>query len=129
MSEQTSKKYYYGTGRRKSAIARVRVFPNGSNKVIVNQKIISDEKQIFFDPLKLVGKYGSTDISVKVSGGGHKGQQEAIRHGIARALVELDEMYRTTLKKAGFLIRDPRVKERKKPGLKGARRSPQWSKR
>lgn len=129
MAEQTPKKYFYGTGRRKSAVARVRVIPEGSNKVIVNDKVITDENQIFLDPLKLVGKYGSTDLSIKVGGGGTHGQLEAIRHGVARALVEIDEAYRTTLKKAGFLLRDPRAKERKKPGLKSARRSPQWSKR
>lgn len=129
MADQTPNKYFYGTGRRKSAVARVRVIPGGSNKITINDVVVNDETQIYLDPLKLVGKYGTTDVTVKVEGGGTHGQLEAIRHGIARALVEMDEVFRSTLKKAGYLIRDPRAKERKKPGLKAARRSPQWSKR
>lgn len=120
--------YNYATGRRKSAVARVRLFPQGSGKITVNDKAITPAEQAYLAPLKLVGLTGA-DLSVKVQGGGFAGQEEAIRHGVARAIVELDENYKTTLRKAGYLTRDPREKERKKPGLKGARRSPQWSKR
>lgn len=131
MSEttKTTKTYYYGTGRRKTAVARVRLFVSGSGKVTINDKPFAAEAAPFFEPLKLVGRFGNTDLTVRVAGGGTVGQLEAIRHGVARALVELDETYRTTLRKGGFLSRDPRERERKKPGLKSARRSPQWSKR
>ena len=124
-----SKQYHYGTGRRKTAVAQVRLYPNGSGSILINDKEIPSTDQTFLTPLKLVGKFGTTNLSVHVQGGGTIGQMEAIRHGVARALVELDETFKTTLKKAGFLTRDPREKERKKPGLKSARRSPQWSKR
>jgi len=127
-AEKTTPTYTYGTGRRKTAVARVRIFP-GSGKFTINDKAVTPTTEIYLEPLKLVGKYGNSDLSIKVAGGGFRGQIDAIRHGIARALVELDEEYRTTLKKAGFLTRDPRERERKKPGLKSARRSPQWSKR
>lgn len=132
MAESTtknSKTFLAATGRRKTAVAQVRLFPSGSGKITVNNKAVSEEEPAFVAPLKLVGKFGNTDVSVLVNGGGKQGQIEAIRHGIARALLEVDENFRTTLKKAGFLTRDPREKERKKPGLRGARRSPQWSKR
>lgn len=128
MAEKTQKQYFYATGRRKTAVAQVRVYPGGSGKVTVNEKPVSGEP-VYLAPLKLVGLSSSTDITVKVLGGGTAGQQEAIRHGIARAIVVMDEEYKTTLRKAGYLTRDPREKERKKPGLLGARRSPQWSKR
>ncbi|MEI6144555.1 MAG: 30S ribosomal protein S9 [Candidatus Berkelbacteria bacterium] len=119
--------YYYGTGRRKTATARVRIFA-GSGKAVVNDKeIILSENVV--EPLKLVGKFDSCDVSVKVNGGGKNGQEGAIRHGISRALIELNSEFRPTLKKAGFLTRDQREVERKKPGLKKARRAPQWSKR
>lgn len=121
--------YIYATGRRKRAVARVRLFPRGTGKIIVNDKPITAETQVYLEPLKLVGKFGNSDLSVKVAGGGIHGQADAIRHGVARALLGFDETYRTTLKKAGFLTRDPRERERKKFGLKSARRSPQWSKR
>lgn len=120
--------YNYATGRRKAAVARVRLFPQGSGKITVNEKAITPGDQAYLAPLKLVG-LTTADLSVKVQGGGFSGQEEAIRHGVARAIVELDEEYKTTLRKAGYLTRDPREKERKKPGLKGARRAPQWSKR
>jgi len=130
MAEQkTAKQYVYGTGRRKSAVAQVRLYENGSGKFTINTKAVTPSTELYLEPLKLVGKYGNTDLSVQVAGGGTQGQLEAIRHGVARALVELDETFRTTLKKAGYLTRDPREKERKKFGLKSARRSPQWSKR
>jgi small subunit ribosomal protein S9 len=128
MAETPNKaKYFYGTGRRKTAVARVRLYP-GSGKITINGKDsgLSDET---VSPLKLVGKIGSYDISVTVSGGGTTGQNEAMRHGIARALVVSNSEYRSSLKKAGYLTRDSREVERKKPGLKKARRAPQWSKR
>ena len=120
-------RYYYGTGRRKTATARVRLFA-GTGKITVNDKEAS-LPDVILEPLKLVGKNGSIDISAKVLGGGTTGQNEAIRHGISRALLELNPEFRPTLKKAGFLTRDQREVERKKPGLKKARRAPQWSKR
>lgn len=121
-------KYHYGTGRRKTAVAQVRIYPKGSGKVSINEKEVAAPSPLYLEPLKLVG-HQDADITVRVSGGGFQGQTEAIRHGVARALVKMDETYRTTLKKAGLLTRDPRAKERKKFGLKGARRAPQWSKR
>jgi len=122
-----SSQYYYGTGRRKTAVARVRIFA-GSGKDVVNDKEtqLPDSAR---EPLKIVGKNDSFDVSAKVCGGGKNGQLEAIRHGISRALIELNSEFRPTLKKAGFLTRDQREVERKKPGLKKARRAPQWSKR
>ena len=126
---KSTQSYFYGTGRRKSAVARVRILPSGSGKVTINDKVVASETAPYLNPLRLVGKLGSTDLSVKVAGGGTQGQLDAIQHGVARALLEIDETFRTTLKKAGFLTRDPREKERKKFGLKGARRAPQWSKR
>lgn len=128
-------KYFYGTGRRKSAVARVRLYPGKGTKVIINDKKgdyyfnpahLADE---VIEPLKLVGMLKSYDISARVSGGGMMAQADAVRHGVARALVALDANFKTTLKKAGFITRDARVKERKKPGLKRARRAPQFSKR
>ncbi|MBQ2642406.1 MAG: 30S ribosomal protein S9 [Eubacterium sp.] len=126
---------YYGTGRRKSSVARVYMAP-GSGKITINKKDIDEYfgletlKVIVRQPLVAVEQDGKFDIDVKVHGGGYTGQAGAIRHGIARALVEADEKaYRPVLKKAGFLTRDSRMKERKKYGLKGARRAPQFSKR
>lgn len=129
-----TKPYFYGTGRRKSSVARVRVF-NGSGKVTVNDRDIDDYfgletlKLIVRQPLVLTGNVDKFDIVVRVSGGGVSGQAGAIRHGISRALLQFEESLRPTLKKAGFLTRDPRMKERKKYGLKAARRAPQFSKR
>lgn len=127
--------YYYGTGKRKTAVARVRLYKNGKGDLTVNNQ----EGGSFFklkkllatinSPLKLTSLTKKFDISVMVSGGGIVAQAEAIRHGIARALLKYDDALRITLKKAGLLTRDPRVKERKKPGLKRARRAPQFSKR
>ena len=129
MAETTPKTYFYGTGRRKAAVAQVRIYPSGSGKMTVNDKAVEGDQHLYLAPLKLVGKFGNTDVSVHVNGGGTAGQIGAIQLGVSRALVELDEELRTTLKKAGLLTRDPRERERKKPGLKSARRSPQWSKR
>ncbi len=132
----TSKKpYMYGTGRRKSSVARVHLFQGGSGKITVNGRDMDDYfgldtlKYIVRQPLNAVGVNEKVDVEVTVSGGGLAGQAGAIRHGIARALLQVDESYRTVLKSAGFLTRDPRMKERKKYGLKAARRAPQFSKR
>lgn len=125
---------YYGTGRRKSSVARVRLVP-GEGRIVINDRevkdyipfaaLIEDIKQ----PLNLTETTGSYDVLVSVNGGGFAGQAGAIRHGISRALLEADPEYRGTLKRAGLLTRDARMKERKKYGLKGARRAPRFSKR
>ena len=125
---------YYGTGRRKSSVARVYLVP-GSCKITVNKRDIEEYfgletlKLIIRQPLEVTGTTGKFDISINVCGGGTTGQAGAIRHGISRALLEADSDFRPALKKAGFLTRDPRMKERKKYGLKAARRAPQFSKR
>lgn len=125
---------YYGTGRRKSSVARVRLVP-GEGRIIVNGRDIRDYVpyeslvEVVKQPLVLTETFGSYDVLVNVSGGRFTGQAGAIRHGIARALLQVDPEYRQTLKRAGLLTRDSRVKERKKYGLKGARRAPQFSKR
>jgi small subunit ribosomal protein S9 len=129
MAEKKVAHYHAAVGRRKTAVAQVRLFPQGTGKITVNEKVITPAEQAYLAPLKLVGLFGNADISAHVQGGGFAGQQEAIRHGISRAIVVMDEEYKTTLRKAGFLTRDPRERERKKPGLKSARRAPQWSKR
>lgn len=121
-------RYYYGTGSRKTAITRVRLYP-GKGKIVINDKEIFQPDEVYLAPLILVGQKDKFDLSIKVKGGGLTGQKEAIRHGISRALLEFNKDLRPTLKKAGFLTRDPREKERKKPGLKRARRAPQWQKR
>ena len=132
---QSKKPYLYGTGRRKSSVARVHLFPGGTGKVTVNGRDINDYfgldtlKLIVRQPLTLTGNVDKVDIEATVVGGGVTGQAGAIRHGISRALLLVDEGYRPALKAAGFLTRDPRMKERKKYGLKGARRAPQFSKR
>ena len=126
--------YFYGTGRRKKSIARVRVYP-GTGKIIINDRDIDDYfgletlKLIVRQPLTLTDTTEKFDVICRVTGGGVTGQAGAIRHGLARALVQSSEELRPLLKKAGFLTRDPRMKERKKYGLKGARRAPQFSKR
>ena len=128
------KPYFYGTGRRKSSVARVRIY-NGTGKVTVNDRDIDNYfgletlKLIVRQPLNLTGTADKFDIVCRVNGGGVTGQAGAIRHGVARALLQYDAELRAELKKAGFLTRDPRMKERKKYGLKGARRAPQFSKR
>ncbi|MCG2693762.1 30S ribosomal protein S9 [Candidatus Parcubacteria bacterium] len=122
-------------GRRKCSIARVRVLKNGSGQATVNGKDIKEYfgsdflVDIAFGALNNVSQLKKLDVSAKVEGGGKRGQAEAIRLGTARALLELNPVFRKNLRKAGYLTRDPRVKERKKPGLKKARRAPQWSKR
>ena len=127
--------YFYGTGRRKSSVARVRVY-QGSGKITVNDRSLEDYfgldtlKAIVRQPLELTGTNDKFDVVCRVAGGGVTGQAGAIRHGIARALLQYDtDSLRTILKKAGLLTRDPRMKERKKYGLKAARRAPQFSKR
>ncbi len=128
------KPYFYGTGRRKSSVARVRVY-NGTGKITINDRDIDDYfgletlKVIVRQPLVLTNNADKFDIVCRVEGGGVTGQAGAIRHGVARALLQADAELRPELKKAGFLTRDPRMKERKKYGLKGARRAPQFSKR
>ncbi|MBE6016561.1 MAG: 30S ribosomal protein S9 [Lachnospiraceae bacterium] len=125
---------FYGTGRRKSSIARVYITP-GKGEIIVNKRALDEYfgletlKVVVRQPLEAVNAVDKYDIRVSVKGGGFTGQAGAIRHGIARALCEADEENRQTLKAAGYLTRDPRMKERKKYGLKGARRAPQFSKR
>ena len=125
---------FYGTGRRKKSIARVYLTP-GTGRITINKRDIDEYfgldtlKVIVRQPLAATETDGKFDILVNVKGGGYTGQAGAVRHGIARALLEVDEEYRPILKAAGFLTRDPRMKERKKYGLKGARRAPQFSKR
>ena len=129
-----TKPYFYGTGRRKSSVARVRVY-NGTGKITINGRDIDDYfgletlKLIVRQPITLTNTAEKFDIVCNVTGGGVTGQAGAIRHGLSRALLQFDEELRPALKKAGFLTRDPRMKERKKYGLKGARRAPQFSKR
>ncbi len=129
-----AKARYYGTGRRKSSIARVYLLP-GTGKVTINKRDMDSYfgldtlKLIVRQPLAITDTQDKFDIMVNVKGGGFTGQAGAIRHGISRALLQADSDYRPVLKKAGFLTRDPRMKERKKYGLKAARRAPQFSKR
>ena len=130
----SAKPYFYGTGRRKKSVARVRVYP-GTGNITVNGRDVDDYfgletlKLIINQPFGVTETIGKFDIVATVRGGGFSGQAGAIRHGLARALVTADESYKSALKKAGFLTRDPRMKERKKYGLKAARRAPQFSKR
>ncbi|MBQ3141028.1 MAG: 30S ribosomal protein S9 [Clostridia bacterium] len=126
--------YFYGTGRRKHSVARVRLYP-GTGSITINDRTIDDYfgletlKLIVRQPMTLTETLGKFDVVCRVGGGGVTGQAGAIRHGIARALLKYDESLRAPLKKAGLLTRDPRMKERKKYGLKAARRAPQFSKR
>ncbi len=126
---------FWGTGRRKKAIARVRLIPGGAGNIVINKRSIDDYcdletvKLIIKQPLVLTDTLSKYDVFVNVVGGGFTGQAGAIRHGIARALIIAEPELRAELKKAGFLTRDPRMKERKKYGLKKARRAPQFSKR
>ena len=130
----SAKPYFYGTGRRKKSVARVRLLP-GSGKVTINGRDIDDYfgletmKLVVNQPFGVTATEGKFDVICTVKGGGFSGQAGAIRHGISRALLLADETYRPALKKAGLLTRDPRMKERKKYGLKAARRAPQFSKR
>lgn len=133
-SIQFKGKYNGAVGRRKEAVARVRIYA-GSGQVLINGKDYTvyytneTQREAIYAPLKLLGLEKKFDVSAVVSGGGKNGQLDAICHGISRALLKSDEGYRTTLKKSGFLTRDPRAKERKKYGLKRARKAPQFSKR
>ena len=130
----SAKPYFYGTGRRKKSVARVRLYP-GTGVITVNGKSVDEYfgletlKLIMNQPFEVTDTMGKFDIVANVSGGGLSGQAGAIRHGLARALLSADETYKKALKSAGFLTRDPRMKERKKYGLKAARRAPQFSKR
>ena len=132
---ESKKKYFYGTGRRKSSVARVRVYENGTGVITINGRDIDNYfgldtlKMVVRQPLVSTDMLGKVDVVVNVCGGGVTGQAGAIRHGISRALLVANAEYRPTLKAAGFLTRDPRMKERKKYGLKAARRAPQFSKR
>jgi len=132
---ESKKKYSYGTGRRKSSVARVRVYENGTGAITINGRDMDEYfgldtlKLIVRQPMITTDTVGKVDVVVTVAGGGVSGQAGAIRHGIARALVVMNPELRPALKAAGFLTRDPRMKERKKYGLKAARRAPQFSKR
>jgi len=134
MNIYDTKPYFYGTGRRKSSVARVRILP-GTGAITVNGRDVDDYfgletlKLIVRQPLVATETLGKFDMIIKVVGGGVSGQAGAIRHGLSRALLQVSPDYRPILKSAGFLTRDPRMKERKKYGLKAARRAPQFSKR
>ena len=129
------KAYFYGTGRRKSSVARVRLIPGGTGEITINNRTLDNYfgldtlKLIVRQPLALTENTDKLDVVCTVTGGGVTGQAGAIRHGVSRALLEFSPELRPVLKKAGFLTRDPRMKERKKYGLKAARRAPQFSKR
>lgn len=133
--KKVKKVQFWGTGRRKKAIARVRLLPGGEGNITINQRTLDDYcdldtlKYIVCQPLELTNNRTNYDVIVNVKGGGFTGQAGAIRHGISRALVLADESTKPAIKKAGFLTRDPRAKERKKYGLKKARKAPQFSKR
>ena len=132
---ESKRQYQYGTGRRKSTVARVRLYQGGTGAITINGRDIDDYfgletlKLIVRQPLVTTDMLGKVDIVVTVAGGGVSGQAGAIRHGISRALVVMNPEFRAALKAAGFMTRDPRMKERKKYGLKAARRAPQFSKR
>ena len=132
---ESKRAYHYGTGRRKASVARVRVYENGTGSITINGRDIDDYfgldtlKLIVRQPLNTTGTISNVDVVCTVEGGGVTGQAGAIRHGVSRALLDLNPEFRAQLKAAGFLTRDPRMKERKKYGLKAARRAPQFSKR
>lgn len=131
----TSKKYLYAVGKRKSAIARVRYYKDGEGQIIINGKKYDEYfpyfefQKIVLSPLELVNFDQKGNFSIKVLGGGKRGQSESIRHGITKILIIIDSNFKAILKKSSFITRDSRVKERKKYGLRGARRAPQWQKR
>jgi small subunit ribosomal protein S9 len=128
-------RYFYAVGRRKSASAQVRLYPEGTGRIIVNDRPVDEyftrpqDLVTLANPLRAAGHEGTFDITVLVRGGGVTGQSDAVAHGIARALVAYDEELRPTMRRGGYLTRDARVKERKKPGLKRARKAPQYTKR
>jgi small subunit ribosomal protein S9 len=130
-----SQKYFYAVGRRKASVATVRLYPNGEGKIEINGKpaksyfSVMTQMGTILDPLKVTENEKHTNITIQVVGGGNTGQAQAIRHGISRALVEMNPLLRPQLKKSGYLTRDSRKVERKKSGFKKARKSPQWSKR
>jgi small subunit ribosomal protein S9 len=130
-----NQEYYYGVGRRKTSSAQVRLYATGDGKVIVNGKPLEEhfprllDRAHVMEPLQVTGTDGAFTITVLVKGGGIHGQAGAVRHGIARALLKYNENLRPTLRRGGYLTRDPRMKERKKPGLKRARKAPQYTKR
>ena len=130
-----SGKYIQAIGRRKTSVAQVRLYEKGSGDILINDKVgieyLKKEENLSaaLQPLKIVSKLNDFNISVLVRGGGSLGQIDAIKHGIARALIKIDPELKTILKTNGYITRDPRKKERKKPGLKKARKAPQWSKR
>lgn len=130
-----TRRYLRAIGGRKRATAQVHIFPNGKGDITVNGKPYTkyftyfEFQNIVLGPLEQVGQRDKVDVSIKVAGGGTRGQAEASRHGIALALTALNENFRRALRKVGYMTRDARKKERKKPGLKGARRAPQWQKR
>ena len=132
---QSKNPYKYGTGRRKSSVARVHLFENGTGSITINGRSIDEYfgletlKMVVRQPLNATNTLGKVDIVATVEGGGVSGQAGALRHGISRALLQVNPEFRPILKKAGFLTRAPRMKERKKYGLKAARRAPQFSKR
>ena len=133
--ENKKNAYYYAVGRRKCSVAQIRLYKKGSGEIKINEKEIEkyfpceEWQSIVFAPLKVMGQTNKLNTIIKVQGGGVKSQSEAIRLGIARALLKLNPIFKRGLKKYGYLTRDSRVKERKKYGLKGARRAPQWAKR
>ena len=136
MAETPKGEYFYGLGRRKTAVARVRIYPNGDGSITINGKNAQDylgrEAHVatIAAPLRALDLNGTAyTLTVRVLGGGVSGQAGAIRHGLARALVRLNPDFKQALRKAGYLTRDPRMKERKKPGLKRARKAPQYTKR
>ena len=135
MFYKPKKAFFYGTGRKKSSVARVRIYPEGTGAVTINNREMDNYfgldtlKLLVRQPFMVTDTLGKFDVVVTVAGGGVTGQAGAIRHGISRALLQVDESFRPLLKKAGLLTRDPRMKERKKYGLKAARRAPQFSKR
>ena len=132
---ETENRYFYAVGRRKTAAAQVRLYPEGTGKVVVNDKSVDryfsrpQDLVTIASPLRATGHEGTFDITVVVVGGGITGQAEAVSHGVARALLKYDEELRPTLRRGGYLTRDSRMKERKKPGLKRARKAPQYTKR
>lgn len=134
-TEQFKGKFISATGRRKTAVAKVRLYKNGAGLILINNQKFDlyfpedEQRTIVLQPLKLTGILNDFNFSFKVSGGGKKNQAEATRHGLARALITFNPDLKPALRAKGFLTRDARIKERKKPGLKKARRAPQWSKR